>query len=310
MQITPQAIAVETYAEFPSRYRVGRRTLWSDYNPHVKASDCFLEGPSFDREGNLLVVDIPFGRIFRIDRERHWSLVAEYDGWPTGLKLHRDGRIHVADYRRGIVRIGRDGTVETLAEGFRSERFKGPNDLVFGARGELYFTDQGQTGLQDPSGRVFRLDADGQLSLLLGGIPSPNGIALNLTGDQLYIAVTRANAVWRAPLLPDGTTSKVGVWLQLSGAASGPDGLALDQEGGLVVAHLGMSILRFDRFGRLTHFLEPGYGLFATNIAFDADDPHWLYVVDSGNARILRARLPVPGHLLYSHVGSPVLDRK
>ena len=27
---------------------------------------CFIEGPSFDKDGNLYIVDIPFGRIFRI----------------------------------------------------------------------------------------------------------------------------------------------------------------------------------------------------------------------------------------------------
>lgn len=40
--------------------------------PELKAEvfarlpDSFLEGPSFDRAGNLYVVDIPYGRVFRI----------------------------------------------------------------------------------------------------------------------------------------------------------------------------------------------------------------------------------------------------
>lgn len=36
--------------------------------------DCFIEGPSFDKSGDLYVVDIPFGRIFRISRDGIWSL--------------------------------------------------------------------------------------------------------------------------------------------------------------------------------------------------------------------------------------------
>ncbi|MBB5696610.1 SMP-30/gluconolactonase/LRE family protein, partial [Roseomonas pecuniae] len=65
--------------------------------------DCFLEGPSFDRQGRLYVTDIPFGRVFRISPEGEWEQVAEYDGWPNGLKIHRDGRIFITDYKRGIM---------------------------------------------------------------------------------------------------------------------------------------------------------------------------------------------------------------
>ena len=48
-----------------------------------------------------------------------------------------------------------------------SERFKGPNDLVFARNGDLYFTDQGQTGPHDPMGRVYRLRPAGRLNCLL-----------------------------------------------------------------------------------------------------------------------------------------------
>ena len=42
------------------------------------------------------------------------------------------------------------------------ERFKGVNDLFFAANGDLYFTDQGLTGLHDPTGRVFRVRPNGR----------------------------------------------------------------------------------------------------------------------------------------------------
>jgi len=50
------------------------------------------------------------------------------------------------------------------------------------------------------------------------------GLALSPDEKLLYVAVTRANQVWRLPLHPDGTTSKVGVFLNLSGGLAGPDG--------------------------------------------------------------------------------------
>ena len=67
-------------------------------------------------------------------------------------------------------------------------------------------------------------------------IPSPNGIVLNMAENRLFVAVTRQNAVWRAPLMRDGSVSKVGTFLQLSGGQAGPDGMALDREDGLMSA--------------------------------------------------------------------------
>ena len=104
------------------------------------------------------------------------------------------------------------------------------NDLVFTRNGDMYFTDQGQTGLQDPSGRLYRLRAaDGKLECLLNNIPSPNGLVLNKAENALFLAVTRANAIWKITMLPDGTVTKVGTFIQMSGG-SGPDGLALDED--------------------------------------------------------------------------------
>lgn len=299
MNITPAGIATEVFTEFPAEFRKRQHSSWGEANHLGGTLDCFLEGPSFDRAGNLYVTDIPFGRIFKIARDGRWTLFAEYDGWPNGLKIHANGDVYVADYRRGILKFGQNGSYTIFAETFRSEHFKGPNDLFFASNGDLYFTDQGQTGMQDPTGRIFRIGRFGP-ERLIGTIPSPNGIVLNLAESQVFVAVTRANAIWRMPLMADGGVSKVGNWIQLSGGLSGPDGLAMDEEGGLLVAHPGLTVIRFDRFGRQTHYLEPGCDLFCTNIAFDTIDRHTLYVIDSGRSRILRARMHVPGKAMYS----------
>ena len=59
----------------------------------------FLEGPSFDRQGNLYCVDIYNSHILRITPDRQWSIAARYDGHPNGLKIRRDGQIFITDRR-------------------------------------------------------------------------------------------------------------------------------------------------------------------------------------------------------------------
>ena len=82
----------------------------------------------------------------------------EYDGWPNGLKIATDGRILVADYMHGIMELdAKAGRMRPVLTSRNSESFSGCNDLHIAANGDIYFTDQGQTGLHDPTGRVYRL---------------------------------------------------------------------------------------------------------------------------------------------------------
>lgn len=302
----PARLETSVFTRLPDKFRSARRSAWADSNRGGAAIDSFLEGPSFDRAGNLYVTDIPFGRVFRISPDGAWSLITEYDGWPNGLKIHQDGRIFITDYKLGIVLLDPEaGKISPYLETAGSEGFKGVNDLVFAPNGDLYFTDQGQTGLQDATGRVYRLDSSGRLTCLISTVPSPNGIVIDKAGVNLFIAVTRAQAIWRIPLSGGGPIGKVGVFAHLHGGLGGPDGLALDADGCLLVAHAG-----FGSIWRLSPVAEPLLrivscaGLSTTNLAFGGADGTDLFITESQSGSILTARLPAPGLPMYSHAGS------
>jgi gluconolactonase len=292
------------FAELPMEFRKPRPNAWCEANRAGSLPHSFLEGPSFDRDGNLYVVDIPYGRIFRISTEGKFTLVTEYDGEPNGLKIHRDGRIFIADYKNGILLLDpQSGKLTTIVNRRWSEHFKGPNDLFFAANGDLYFTDQGQTGFQDPTGRLYRYDlSTGKLDLLLGTIPSPNGLVMNVEENAIFVAVTRGNCVWRMPILGDGTVTKVGLFVQLSGGLGGPDGLAMDEAGNLAVAHAGLgSVWVFDRLGQPIFRLRSCAGILTTNIAYGGADRKTMYITESESGAILRATMPVAGKTMHSH---------
>jgi gluconolactonase len=299
----PQIIHPEIFAELPGKFRrsdpPAERVAAGRGAP---AGGCFLEGPSFDREGNLYVTDIPYGRIFRISPQAEWELVAEYDGEPNGLKIHSDGRIFVADHKRGLLLLdARSGSFAPIIERHNLQHFKGLNDLFFASNGDLYFTDQGQTGLQDASGCVYRLRAGGHLERIADNIPSPNGLVLNKAENILYVGVTRANAVWRLPLLPDGTVSRMGVFIQLSGGR-GPDGMAIDDNDGLAVAHPDMgAVWVFNHRGEPLYRIQSPRSEVVTNCAYGGADRKTLFIVDSEGGCILSAKLPTAGRAMFSH---------
>jgi gluconolactonase len=301
----PRRIETTVFSVLPDRFRKPVRTAWADANQGGRPIDSFLEGPSFDRHGRLYITDIPHGRVFRVSSGGEWALVAEYDGWPNGLKLHRDGRIFITDYKRGIMLLDPDsGAVTPFLETAASESFKGVNDLVFGRSGALYFTDQGQTGMHDPTGRVWKLDPDGRLTCLVNTIPSPNGIVVDDDETFLLVAVTRANQVWRVPLPASGLVTKVGIFAHLHGGPGGPDGLALDAGGNLLVCHTG-----FGSVWRLSPGAEPldrivsCAGVGTTNLAFGGPGNRSLFITESRTGTLLRAELEAPGLTMFSHSG-------
>ena len=292
-------IRARRFTALPAKYRKKQRTAWSDPNRQLAPVDSFLEGPSFDGKGNLWCVDIPFGRIFRISPKGEWELITQYDGWPNGLKIHKDGHAYIADYKKGLLKLNTStGAMESVLGTAFSEGFKGLNDLHFADNGDLYFTDQGQSGIADPSGRVYRLRANGELQRLVSNAPSPNGITLNKSNSQVYVAITRAQQVWRLPLMEGGTPSKTGVAIQLSGGHAGPDGIEMDAEDGLCVCHLGVGVWRFDPNCLPTHLVHAGSEhRLMTNIAFKGKT---LHITDSMNGEILTAEMPVPGKKMFS----------
>ena len=297
----PIVIEAEVFTRLPAQFAVARKSEWAEANRFGGEVASFLEGPSFDCAGHLYVTDIPFGRIFRIAPAGEWQLVTEYDGWPNGIAIHRDGRLFIADYKHGLLALDAgSGAITPVLSHRNSESFRGLNDLTFDRDGRLYFTDQGQTGMHDPSGRVYRLDADGKLNCLLSNVPSPNGIALDFDEHALLVAVTRANQVWRGPLMNDGTLSKVGAFRTFFGA-SGPDGLAVDADNRLVVAHasLGCAFV-LDRRGEVSHIVRSPAGSIVTNVAFRPGTCE-AYFTESETGTVLRATLPAVGKGLFSH---------
>jgi gluconolactonase len=131
----PQVIEARVLTRLPDAFRRKVKSEWGDANMPRAPIDSFLEGPSFDRAGNLYVTDIPHGRIFRISPGLEWTLAAEYDGWPNGIAIHRDGALWIADYRRGLLRWDGQGEPAPILARRNSESFRGLNDLTFDAQG-------------------------------------------------------------------------------------------------------------------------------------------------------------------------------
>jgi gluconolactonase len=303
MFAAPPAIEAEIFATIPERFwRRGEVSEWARIQLNGAETPVFLEAPAFDGAGNLWVADIPWGRLFRIAPSGEVELGGEYDGWPTGMKFLADGRLLIADHKRGMMIFDpASGTAEPWFERYQLEPFKGCNDIAVTREGDLYFTDQGQSGWQSPTGRLYRVrSGTGRLELLLDNLPSPNGLVLNKAESALFLALTRANAIWRVGLHADGNVGKVGTFIQMSGG-NGPDGVTIDEEDNLAVCHVGFgAVWLFSRLGEPMLRINSPVGVHTTNIAYGGPDMRSLFITEAGSGTILTAAMPAPGRQVYT----------
>jgi gluconolactonase len=292
----PPTVQTEIFTHLPDEYRMrDQESAWTRAR-RSGPMHSFLEGPSFDRDGNLFCVDLAHGRIFRIAPDGAWHLFVQYEGKPNGLKIHRDGRIFVADSQHGIISFDPVTARRTTMVG----DLAGPNDLVFADNGDLYFTDPEGSHLGNPVGRVLRLCADGQVDVLMGHLPYPNGLVLSPAQNELFVALTHSLQVVRLGL---HGAHRWRTFIQLSGGLSGPDGMAMDEQGNLAVVHAGFgTVWQFSPLGEPLARIRSCAGIRTTNIAYGGPDRRTLYITEAEQGAILTARMEVPGRIMYSHL--------
>lgn len=170
---------------------------------NVSQASLVLEGIVFDRNNNLLFVDVATGRVFKLTPERQLSIVLKENSFgASGLAVHKDGRIFIAsvgDMQRGSVRaIEPNGTREQMIvapdAGFLV------NDLVFDNQGGFYFTDS-RGNSADPQGGVFYVSPNvGSIHAILPGLAVGNGIAIDPVGSQIWATEHAKNRLHRVRL--------------------------------------------------------------------------------------------------------------
>lgn len=288
----PERITAERIATVPAEFR---RPHPGFTTPNLGAFDCYIEGAAVDRAGNVLMVDIPASRVLRLTPRGEWSTLVEYEGRPKGLKVHRDGRLFISDNRLGIVIADpQSGKTEVALSRSPYGGFQACNDIALSRSGNVIFSDQAASCLSEPNGAVYRWKPDGSVDRLVNNAPGPNGLTYNPAETQIYVAVTRANAIWRLWLNADGTRDKTMLFVQMSGGI-GPDGIVVDEEDGLIVAHLGVGVWRFDKNGQPTHFIDTPGGNLCSSVSFGPEGSSTLYITEAFTGSVFRAEMPYKG---------------
>jgi sugar lactone lactonase YvrE len=224
----------------------------------VKA-ERFSEPVAFHGEGpvwwdGLRLVDMLAGDIVSLDRDgavagrRHVGRVA------AAFRPRRAGGLVVA-VERGFALVDGDGAVETLPELWDDPGVR-MNDGATDPHGRFYCGSMAYD-MTAGAGRLYRLDPDGTVSVVLGSVTCSNGLGWSPDGASAYYidSLTQRIDVFdyddAAGLTHRRPFAAVPVEQGL------PDGLTVDREGGLWVAFFGGSaVRRYSADGTVDEVLE------------------------------------------------------
>jgi len=121
----PKLIKTELFMSMPKKFRKKRRSAWSDPNRQGAEVECFLKARRSDRAGNLYFVTFRSAGIQDHAQEGVGTRL-RVRRLAQRLKIHKDGTIYIADYKRGLLTLDeKRGRVESVLETQYSEGSRG-----------------------------------------------------------------------------------------------------------------------------------------------------------------------------------------
>lgn len=240
------------------------------------AADAELgEGPGWDANlGCLHWVDIPRGRVHRYRPGGPGGDVLASLDIPVAAALPRAGGGLVVAAGLGLAFLDGDGHLDWLATTTAGDRM---NEAKCDPAGRLW---AGTMSFERrPEAALFRLEEDRSLTPVLTGVRLSNGMGWSPAGDRFYYIDTPSRRVDVFDYdLASGEPSGRRLFADIGDMPGNPDGLAVDDEGGVwVVLARGSSVRRFDPAGRLDEVIDLPVTR-ATSCAFGGPAGDELYI--------------------------------
>jgi len=249
----------------------------------VQEGFVFTEGPLPTADGGLYFSDLQAGnKTYRMDPSGKIAVFRDKTNGTNGLALDRKGMLYGAegDGKR-VSKVDASGNAMLVTQGPGGAPLLAPNDLIFDAKGGIYFTDPGpRPVVPGRKAFVYYLPAGAKDPRMIDdSITRPNGLTLTHDGKTLIVDDTVGDTVFAFDVQPDGSAKNKRAFAKMQnikpGQESGADGLAIDRQDRIYVTS-GTGVQVFDRTGQYLGTIQVPRQ--PANVAFGGKDKKTLYI--------------------------------
>jgi sugar lactone lactonase YvrE len=257
----------------------------------VKSFTSGVEGPAVDKDGTLYAVNYARqGTIGMITPAGQPTIFIELSNGSigNGIRFNSKGEMLIADYtNHNILKVNM--ATKQLTIFAHDSSMSQPNDIAIDSKDRLYASDP---NWKAGTGAIWRIDADGKVTLLEGNMGTTNGIEVGPGDTRLYVNESVQRKVWVYDLSPEGEISNKRLLIEFPDF--GMDGMRCDTKGNLYIARHGKgTIAKVSPEGKLLREITLT-GKKPSNIAFGGKDGRTAYTTlqDEGNIETFRVDIP------------------
>lgn len=234
-----------------------------------------IEGPAFDGEGNLYVVNFEKNGtigLVKPDGSAELFLTLPEGSTANSIKFDSRGDMYLADYTgHNVLKVNMD--TKAVSVYVHDDRFNQPNDIIFNKKDQLFASDP---NWKKGTGQLWRIDNNGEAVLLSDEMGTTNGIALSPDEKTLYVNESVQRKIWAFDVDASGNVSNKRLFAEFPDF--GFDGMACDNKGNLYVTRHGKGTIAI---------LSPGgevvrevqlKGKLCSNLVFGGEDGQTVFV--------------------------------
>lgn len=192
----------------------------------------------------------------------------------------------IADYKKhNVLKV--DMKTKSVSVFAHESRMTQPNDLAIDSKDRIYASDP---NFKLNTGRVWRIDTNGNVTLLDSLPTIANGIDVSPDETKLYVGTGRE--IFSYDLSSGGELSNKKLFIEFPDFST--DGMRCDAAGNLYIARIGKGVVaKVSPVGKLLKEIKL-IGKKPTNIAFGGKDGCTVYVtlMDMGNLENFRVTIP------------------
>lgn len=271
-------------------YTPPKEFIASDFTAeNIFTGNC--EGPNY-RDGKLYVVNFQQdGTIGLVDNDGNAALFLTLPEGSTAnaIQFNSKGEMLLADFTgHNVLKVNM--TTKEVSVLVHDSLFNQPNDLCINKHDQVFASDP---NWKAGTGQVWRIEPNGDHSIVADSMGTTNGIALSPDEKTLYVNESVQRKIWKFDVDAAGNLSNKTLFKEYPD--HGFDGMKCDKEGNLYVTRYGAG--QVDVLNPNGEIIDAVLlkGLKTSNIAFGGNDGKTCFVTLQDRKCVEKFRSKVAG---------------